>query len=727
MKAIWKRELQGYFYTPVGYVFMGVFLTVSSVLFFMEILRQRSGDLPAFIGEMSYLWMLLSPILTMRLIAEERQKGTDQLLLTSPVSTGGIVGGKALAAGTVLMATTALTGLFVLVVALYGRVYPAELAVNYLGFILQGCAFMAMDLFLSACAPTPAIAAALAFGANFLIWILDLVENAVMVEWIAAALRFMSLYTRNEPFLMGQLSPAGIIFDLSFAAAFLLLTKARLEEGRTRRAGGARLTALMAILLMIGICVGAETLEKRQGWRRDFSFNAIATHSRQTESVLGSLDREVTIYALFRKGDEDAPLMELLDRYRAASPMIRWEQKDPALNPALIARYTTESRTPTADCLIVACEETGRFRILGPEDYVSLSMDPETGEYSYAGWTYERSLTGAIRAVTMDRVPRVVLMQGHGELDGEATKAFVSLLTANQYEVSWADGSGDGLEEGDLAVFFSPLRDLTEEELARMKAFAGKGGSFLFTCDYTDPVADMPNYASLLRSYGFVPREGLTVGDPSEAGTCYNGISIYLMPTMLSTDITIDLTASGADTLLLPGARAFEEPEEGDRNLTVMKVLESGKGAYLKTMTAQSASLDRAEGDPTGPFPLALEARRVTAEGYVSRAFILGCSAVLTEQQIWAMTDAQQFLIRVTEFLQDLKASDLNILARDAMRPGLTPGSTTLGSVILVLLPASVLLAALLVLIPRRRQVLSANALAKRSQNRHPDRKADVN
>ena len=232
MKAIWKRELQSYFYTAAGYVFIGVFLAVSSILFYMQILRQRSGDLPNFIAEMCYLWMLLSPILTMRLLAEEKQKKTDQLLLTSPVSLPGIVIGKYLAAVTVLLITTGLTLLFVLVVAIYGTVYPAELAVNYLGFVLQGCAFAAMDLFLSGCAGTPVTAAVLAFGANFLLWILDLLENAVQVGWISDVLRFMSLYRRNEPFMMGQLSFAGLLFDLSFIAAFLVLTVYRLDRKR---------------------------------------------------------------------------------------------------------------------------------------------------------------------------------------------------------------------------------------------------------------------------------------------------------------------------------------------------------------------------------------------------------------------------------------------------------------------------------------------------------------
>jgi len=235
MRAIFKREMQGYFYTPVGYVFLGVFLTVSSVLFYLSIMSQRSGDLPAFIGQMSYLWMLLSPVLTMRLLAEERQKKTDQLLMTSPVSLPGIVLGKYLAAVAVLMAAAVLTLLYVLIVGIYGRIYPAELAVNYLGFILQGCAFVALDLFLSGCAATPVTAAVLAFGANFLLWILDLLETAVRVNWISEVLRFMSLYSRNESFLMGQLSIAGIIYDLSFIAVFLALTVFRLDRKRIGR------------------------------------------------------------------------------------------------------------------------------------------------------------------------------------------------------------------------------------------------------------------------------------------------------------------------------------------------------------------------------------------------------------------------------------------------------------------------------------------------------------
>ncbi len=236
MLSIWKRELQGYFYTPVGFVFMGVFLLLSSVIFFLSIMKSRSSDILSFIGTMGYLWMLLCPVLTMRLLAEEKQKRTDQLLLTSPVSLAGMVMGKYLAAVTVMLLTVLVTGLFMAIVAIYGQIYPREMLVGYLGFVLQGCAFLALDLFISGCCGNQVTAFLAAFGANFLLWMLDLLEIAINVPLLDDVLSFFSLYQRSEPFLMGQLSFASVGYDLSFAAAFLILTIHALDARRYRGA-----------------------------------------------------------------------------------------------------------------------------------------------------------------------------------------------------------------------------------------------------------------------------------------------------------------------------------------------------------------------------------------------------------------------------------------------------------------------------------------------------------
>lgn len=222
MIAIYRRELQAYFHTPAAYVFMGVFLLLASVMYYLQILIPRSGDLLTFMGQCSYLWMLLCPVLTMRLFAEERQKKTDQLLFTSPVSLSGIILGKYLAAITVMALTVLLTLVYVLVVAIFGQVFVGEMLVGYFGFLLQGAAFIALDLLATCLCASQMAAAVLAFGLNLLFWMMDLLVASVP-DGVGKALSFLSLYTRHEPFLMGQLSFAAIIYDLSFAAVCLLL------------------------------------------------------------------------------------------------------------------------------------------------------------------------------------------------------------------------------------------------------------------------------------------------------------------------------------------------------------------------------------------------------------------------------------------------------------------------------------------------------------------------
>ena len=131
-------------------------------------------------------------------------------------------------------------------------------------------------------------------------------------------------------------------------------------------------------------------------------------------------------------------------------------------------------------------------------------------------------------------------------------------------------------------------------------------------------------------------------------------------------------------------------------------VLTSGYKAYLRDLSSGNLSLEQADEDELGPFALALQARRVTEGGYVSRAFVLGSSTLLTSAQIHAMTDAQEFIVRVVEFLLDTEPVDLGIMAKAALRPQLSVESITLGSLLLVAMPLVVFAAAVMVLWPRR-------------------------
>ena len=462
------------------------------------------------------------------------------------------------------------------------------------------------------------------------------------------------------------------------------------------------------VILLTGLCLLADALEVQYGWRRDHSFNAVTTQSETTLQVLGELKHPVHIYAVYSRGAEDAPLLELLNRYASASDQVTWEQVDIRLNPALIQKYKNPatSESVSSDSVIVTCEETGRFRILDATDFYSLGYNMEAGAYEIAGLSYEKSLTEAIRYVALDEIPRVMILQGHGELDSDGTAVLADLLSSNNYEVNYftLSGNEEALRPGDVLFVLSPVRDLLESEVTVIRDFLQEGGGVLFTCDYSDPVENMPNLLSLMRSYRFLPKDGIVIASAEEPSSYYNGYQLFLLPIMQSTEVTADLVASGSNTLLMAGARAFETPGATDRDLTVWTLLSTTSRAYLRPLDGDLSTLEQQDTDEMGPFALALQSERVTEGGHVSRAAVIGCSTLLTSSEVYAMTDAQEFILRMTEYLAGVEATDLNIMSRQAVRPSLRAGSVLSGQVIIFLLPACILALALLVLVPRNRR-----------------------
>ena len=477
------------------------------------------------------------------------------------------------------------------------------------------------------------------------------------------------------------------------------MAKEKHRTGKLKYGSVSALMLAMVLIALIALNAGIYALEKNKGWRIDLSFNGILSQSADTKAVIESLDKPVEIYALFRKASEREwpELQELLDKYAAASDRITWKQVDPMVDQLLVNRFSTDNAVPVEGNLIVWCEQTNRFRIIGGEDFIGQGFDIETGELVYENLTFESSITSAIAYVVKDRVAKAVIMQGHDEYQLEFLTDFQNLLEANQFEVVYQDLKEEGYTPNpeDLLIFFDPLKDLTETELKTLTEFAGKGGSFLFACDTDVSMDNMPRYMTLLRSYGFEPLEGFAEASQVDRNSYYESQN-YLVPEMCSTDITMDLVGTDRDFLILPGTRAFAEPEEGDRNLVISVVLRAAGTAVIRTDTTVTAP------DGTEGFPLALQARRVTNEGYVSRAFIIGSGYTLTDKGLYSITRSQELTVNVMDFLMQQGVTGLNIAPKDAARPGLKTESLNLGSILLIALPLSVLFAALLILGPRK-------------------------
>ena len=231
MILIWKREMQGYLYTPVMYIFLIVYLSLSSVFFVIGNLAARSGDMLSLISNMSYLWMLLTPVLTMRLMTAG-ESGGDQLIYNSALPLTGVVLGKYLASLTILLAAIMLSTLYPIIVALCGTLYWQETLAGYLGFLLLGAAFLAVDLLVASMTRTPVVALVAGFGVNLLIWLSDLLLKAVIVPLLSSIGSSISLYRRLTPFLSGRIGLGDIVFNLSFIGLMLFLCVRNLELRR---------------------------------------------------------------------------------------------------------------------------------------------------------------------------------------------------------------------------------------------------------------------------------------------------------------------------------------------------------------------------------------------------------------------------------------------------------------------------------------------------------------
>ncbi len=232
MKAIFYRELKAYFQTPVGYIFMGMFLAVSGYFFTVSNLLSKSSDLGMVLSNMLMMFLFLIPILTMRLLSEEKNSRTDQLLLTAPISVRDIVLGKFAAAAAIYLLTLAVTLLYLLVLGIHSEPAYAKIFCNYFGFILLGFSFISVGLFVSSLTQNQASAAMATFAVLLLLYALEWSRSALHSPLLLAVLDCLSITKWYGEFELGILSIPAIVYYISFTAVFLLCTMHTVDRRR---------------------------------------------------------------------------------------------------------------------------------------------------------------------------------------------------------------------------------------------------------------------------------------------------------------------------------------------------------------------------------------------------------------------------------------------------------------------------------------------------------------
>ena len=226
-----RRELQAYFASPIAYLVTAAFLFISGYLFYMILYMSREATMRYLFMNMTTIFLFMMPILTMRLLAEERSKGTIELLLTSPVREWEVALGKYLASVGLLAVMLLLTGLYPLMLEAFGDPDPGPLWGGYLGILLFGATLLALGTLTSSVTSNQIVAAVLGVVLVLTLLLMDGLSNLTSGA-LRDAVTYLSLSTHYEDFMRGVIDTQHVVYSLSIIAGSLFLTTRVLETRR---------------------------------------------------------------------------------------------------------------------------------------------------------------------------------------------------------------------------------------------------------------------------------------------------------------------------------------------------------------------------------------------------------------------------------------------------------------------------------------------------------------
>jgi ABC-2 type transport system permease protein len=257
--AIYRREMNSYFVSPIAYIVIGFFLVLTGIFFStylafamneafrVQLQAQRMGAPPDidvagivirnFIGVVAFIELFLVPMLTMGVYAEERKRGTMEMLMTSPISELQIVLGKYLASLVLLILMLAPTLIYFGVLSRYSDpAMPWRIVLSgYLGLFLLGAVLLAIGSFISSLTENQIIAGVCTFVIFLLLWIIDFGFRGAS-NTVGEIVKYLSILQHYDSFSQGVIDTSSIIFYVSFAVLGIFLTLRSLDSMRWRRA-----------------------------------------------------------------------------------------------------------------------------------------------------------------------------------------------------------------------------------------------------------------------------------------------------------------------------------------------------------------------------------------------------------------------------------------------------------------------------------------------------------
>jgi ABC-2 type transport system permease protein len=232
MSAVFKREFKSYFTSPIGYIVLAIMFFFAGWFFTGYNLAGHSTSLSGVYGLMLYVFIIALPILTMRLMSDEKRQKTDQALLTAPVSLTGIVLGKYLAAMLLFLISLSITLVFAIVIAVQVTPDWSAILANFIGLYLLGGTVITIGLLVSSLTESQLLACVGTVFITACLMLIDMLSVSASGSLFSTVISFVSLSQRYNDFAVGVISYNNIIFFISMQVLFLFLTVRVLDRKR---------------------------------------------------------------------------------------------------------------------------------------------------------------------------------------------------------------------------------------------------------------------------------------------------------------------------------------------------------------------------------------------------------------------------------------------------------------------------------------------------------------
>lgn len=460
----------------------------------------------------------------------------------------------------------------------------------------------------------------------------------------------------------------------------------------------------IVIALVLGANFLMNLLESRFNLRADLSQYQVYSLTQESQNVLDSLSQPVMVYSLYTPSSEDSLTKELLNKYDAYSPKIKYENVDPMKNPAFAQAFDPDKSGIAVNSIIVTDEARKRYKVITQNQlYI---IDGNTG--SILGTMAEQYITSAINYIETGVVKSAKVLTGHDEAMPATYLTLLNALSSRGYELESYNSmtAAKGLDPmNDTLFIISPKSDLSDDEYADILRFLTAGGKAFIIMQNLSVDSDsgnvkvltdkFPNFSALLLEYDMSVNKDIIIGQDE---TRYYQNVTSLVPDIQPHEISLPIIKAGGNVVMSINS-SINVPQVPGGDVSVTPLLVTDPSCYAKPLENMSTVTKEAD-DKQGAFVIA-----ALAEKGDSRIALFTSEAFFTDKAIDTAYN-YELALGTLSYLGEQKHS-ITIQAKqirgDLLQIRNQFQKNVLSAVVIAVLPVAVIISGIFVWRKRRR------------------------